>query len=146
VAAAIAASTVMLVRHEGDRRVAVNDAAALGYAREFMTMYMTLDPFNANDYADRILAQGTGEFATMYKEKLNEILVQVARAEPSTGTVLEAGVERRNDDGSVDVLLATKVTTKSPDGKSTIESGSRWIATTVKEGQQWKISKLVPVT
>lgn len=145
VAAAIAASTFMLVRHENDRRVAVNDAAALGYAREFMTMYMSLDPFNANAYAERILAQGTGEFATMFKEKQNEILIQVARSEPSTGTVLEAGVQRWNDDGSVDVLLATKVTTTSPDGKSTMESGSRWIATTIKEGQQWKISKLIQV-
>ena len=145
VAAAIAASTFMLVRHEGDRRVAVNDAAALGYAREFMIMYTSLDPFNANAYAERILAQGTGEFATMFKEKQNEILIQVARSEPSTGTVLEAGVQRWNDDGSADVLLATKVTTTSPDGKSTIESGSRWIATTIREGQQWKISKLIQV-
>ena len=145
VAAAIAASTLMLVRHEVDRRAAVDDAAALGYAREFMTMYMTLDPFNANAYADRILAQATGEFAKMFKEKQNEILIQVARSEPSTGTVLEAGVQRWNDDGSADVLLATKVTTTSPDGKSTIESGSRWIATTIREGQQWKISKLIQV-
>lgn len=145
VTAAITASTLMLVRHVEDRRVAVNDAAALGFAREFMTTYMTLDPFNANAYADRVLAQGTGEFAKIFKEKQNEILVQVARSEPSTGTVLEAGVQRWNDDGSADVLLATKVTTSTPDGKSTVESGSRWVATTIKEGQQWKISNLVQV-
>lgn len=145
VAAAISAGTLMLVRHEQDRRVAVDDAAALGFAREFMTTYMTLDPFNANAYADRVLAQGTGEFAKIFKERQNEILVQVARSEPSTGTVLEAGVQRWNDDGSADVLLATKVTTSAPDGKSTIESGSRWVATTIKEGRQWKISNLVQV-
>lgn len=145
VTAAVAASTLMLVRHEADRRAALDDAAALGYAREFMTMYMSLDPFNANAYADRILAQGTGEFAKNFKERLNEILVQVARSEPATGTVLEAGVERWHDDGSVDVLLATKVTSTTPDGKSTIESGSRWVATTIKEGQQWKISNLIQV-
>ena len=71
---------------------------ALGYVREFMTAYTTLDPFHANDYADRILAQGTGDFAKMFKEKENEILIQVARAEPTTGTVLESGraaVERQ---------------------------------------------------
>lgn len=145
VAAAITASTLMLIRHEADRRAALNDAAALGYAREFMTMYMTLDPFNANAYADRILAQGTGEFAEMFRERQNEILIQVARSEPSTGTVLEAGVQRWNDDGSADVLLATKVTSTMPDGQSTIESGSRWVATTIKEGQQWKISNLIQV-
>lgn len=145
VAAAITGSTLMLVRHVSDRRVALNDAAALGYTREFMTMYTTLDPFHANDYADRIVAQATGRFATMFKERQNEILLQVARAEPTTGTVLEAGVQRWNNDGSADVLIATKVATKSPDGKSTIESGSRWVATTIKEGQQWKISNLIQV-
>jgi Mce-associated membrane protein len=144
-AAAITASTLILVNHEKDRRVSVNDAAALGYVREFMTAYTTLDPFHANDYADRILAQGTGDFAKMFKEKQNEILIQVARAEPTTGTVLEAGVQRWNDNGSADVLVATKISTKSPDGKSMIESGNRWVATAIKEGQQWKISQLIQV-
>jgi Mce-associated membrane protein len=144
-AAAITASTLMLIGHETDRRAAVKDAAALGYVREFMTTYTTIDPFHANDYADRILAQGTGDFAKMFKEKQNEILVQVARAEPTKGTVLEAGVQQWNNNGSADVLVATKITTKSPDGKSTIESGSRWVATAIKEGQQWKISQLIQV-
>jgi len=145
IAAAITGSTLMLVAHEKDRRTSVKEAGALGYVRSFMTQYTTLDPFHANDYADRILAQGTGDFAKMFKEKQNEILIQVARAEPTTGTVLEAGVQRWNDNGSADVLVATKVSTKSPDGKSTIESGNRWVATAIKEGQQWKISNLIQV-
>jgi Mce-associated membrane protein len=145
IAAAITASTLMLINHETDRRAAVKDAAALSYVREFMTEYTTLDPFHANAYADRILAQGTGDFAKMFKEKQNEIMIQVARAEPTTGTVLEAGVQRWNDNGSADVLVATKITIKSPDGKSTIESGNRWVATATKEGQQWKISQLIQV-
>jgi Mce-associated membrane protein len=145
IAAAITASTLILTDHEKDRRVSVKEAAALGYVREFMTAYTTLDPFHANDYADRILAQGTGDFEKMFKEKQNDILIQVARAEPTTGTVLEAGVQRWNDNGSADVLVATKIATKSPDGKSTIESGNRWVATAIKEGQQWKISQLIQV-
>jgi Mce-associated membrane protein len=110
-----------------------------------MTQYTTLDPFHANEYADRILGQGTGDFAKMFKEKENEILIQVARAEPTKGTVLEAGVQRWNDNGSADVLVATKMSSKSPDGKATIESGNRWVATAIKEGQQWKISQLIQV-
>ena len=145
IAAAITGSTLMLVQHEKDRRTSVKEAAALGYVREFMTQYTTLDPFHANDYADRILAQGTGDFAKMFKEKQNEILIQVARAEPTTGTVLEAGVQRWNDTGSADILVATKIATTSPDGKSNIESGNRWVATAIKEGQQWKISNLIQV-
>jgi Mce-associated membrane protein len=107
-------------------------------------MYTTLDPFHANDYTDRILTQATGDFQKMFKEKQNEINVQVARAEPTAGSVLEAGVQRWNDNGSADVLVATKTTTRMPDGK-TIESGSRWVATTILEGQQWKISQLIQV-
>ena len=145
IAAAITGSTLMLIQHEKDRRASVKEAAALGYVREFMTAYTTVDPFHANDYADRILTQGTGDFAKMFKEKENEILVQVARAEPTKGTVLEAGLQRWNDNGSVDVLVATKISSKSPDGKSTIESGNRWVATAIKEGQQWKISQLIQV-
>ncbi len=145
IAAAITAGTLMLITHEKDHKQSVKEAAALGYVREFMTAYTTLDPFHANDYADRILAQGTGDFAKMFKEKQNEILIRVARAEPTTGTVVDAGLQRWNDNGSVDVLVATKVSTKSPDGKSTIESGNRWVATAIKEGQQWKISNLIQV-
>lgn len=145
ISAAIAASTFMLVQHQDDRRSALKDAAALGYTTEFMVMYTSLDPFNANAYTDRITAQATGEFAKNFGEKLNEILIQVARSEPSTGEVLSAGVQRWNDNGSAEVLIATKVTSKTPDGKSTMESGSRWVATTIKEGQQWKISNLVQV-
>lgn len=144
-AAAITASTLMLIQHVKDNRSAAKEADALGYVREFMTAYTTLDPFHANEYADRILAQGTGDFGKMFKEKENEILIQVARAEPTTGTVLEAGLQRWNDNGSADVLVATKISTKSPDGKSTVESGNRWVATAIKEGQQWKISQLIQV-
>lgn len=144
-AAAITAGSLMLVSHETDRRTAANDNAALVYVSEFMTDYTTLDPFNANAYVERILAQGTGDFAKMFKEKQNEILIQVARAEPTTGAVLAAGVQRWNDNGSADILVATKVSTKAADGKSTVESGNRWIATAIKEGQQWKISQLIQV-
>jgi Mce-associated membrane protein len=144
-AGAIAVSTLMLVSHERDRRTQLRDAAALDYVRGFMTAYTTLDPFNANAYADRIKAQGTGNFEKMFSDKMNEILIQVARSEPTTGTVLEAGVQRWNDNGSADVLVATKITTTSPDGKSTIESGSRWVATAAQEGNQWKISNLIQV-
>jgi Mce-associated membrane protein len=144
-AVAITASALMLSASNKEQDSSTKEAGAVGYVRGFMTTYTTLDPFHANDYVDRILAQGTGDFAKMFKQKENDVLIQVARAEPTTGTVVEAGVQRWNDNGGADVLVATKVSTKSPDGKSTIESGNRWVATTIKEGQQWKISQLIQV-
>ena len=144
VAAAITASTLMLTSHETDRRTNARDADVLGYVRSFMTTYTTLDPYQANYYGDRIQSQATGDFAKMFKEKINEILVRVARAEPTEGKVVAAGVQRWNDDGSADVLVATDVSSKMPDGK-TIESGNRWVVTAKKEGQLWKISQLIQV-
>lgn len=144
-AAAITAASLMFVSDQKSDDASGKDADVLSYVDAFMTAYTTLDPFNANAYVSRILAQGTGEFAKMFKEKENEIAIQVARAEPTTGAVVAAGVQRWADDGSADILVATKVTTKSLDGKSTIESGSRWVATATKEGQQWKISNLIQV-
>jgi Mce-associated membrane protein len=143
-AAAITASTLMLVSHETDRRTVTKDADVIGYVKSFMTTYTTLDPFQANYYGDRIQSQATGDFAKMFKEKINEILVQVARAEPTEGDVVAAGVQRWNDDGSADVLVATNVSSKMPDGK-TVESGNRWVVTAKKEGQLWKISQLIQV-
>jgi Mce-associated membrane protein len=144
-AAAITAGTLILISHTGDNRTRAENAQVLDYVQSFMTTYTTLDPFNANAYADRILAEGTGDFENMFKEKQNEIMIQVAQAEPTTGSVVAAGVQRWREDGSADVLVATKITSKSPDGKSTIESGNRWVATAIKEGQQWKISQLIQV-
>jgi Mce-associated membrane protein len=109
-----------------------------------MTQFTSLDPFHANDYVDRVLARSTGEFAKQYEEKANLSLLQVAKGEPTTGTVLDAGVERWNDDGSANVLVATDVSVKSPDGKQ-VDAAYRWLVTAEKEGEQWKISSLLQV-
>ncbi|OBK25404.1 mammalian cell entry protein [Mycobacterium asiaticum] len=143
--AAIALSTFMLVDHQSRARTAERETQAVNYVKWFMTGFTSVDPFHANEYIERIMAQATGDFAKEYMDKANEILLQVARAERSTGTILEAGVERWNDDGSVTVLVATDVTSKSPDGKQVFENTNRWSATARQEGNQWKISNLQQV-
>ena len=99
----------------------------------------------ANDYIMRVFDQATGDFAKQYHDKANEILLQVARAEPATGSILGAAVERWNDDGSVTVMVATEVTSKSADQKQVYENTNRWTATATREGNQWKISSLLQV-
>ena len=145
VVAALTVSGLMLWRHEIERRRAVQDVAVLDYVKAFMTTLTTKDPFHANDYAARIRDQGTGEFAKEFKDRENELVVRVAQGEPTTGTVTEAGIEKRYDDGSVSVLVATKTRETAADGKTVIESGDRWVVRAVKEGSQWKISRLTPV-
>ena len=142
---AIVVCALVLSSHETQRRASIYDAAALGYVRSFMTDFTSPDPFHANDYADRILAQATGDFADQYRRNENEILIGIARSEATTGAVLDAGVSRRNDDGSVEVLVITKFTWKSSDGKLQAERANRWVVTTKQEGNQWKISSLTPM-
>ncbi|AKK30145.1 mammalian cell entry protein [Mycobacterium sp. EPa45] len=145
--AAITASALLLVKRETQRHDAVRDVAVLSFVRGFVTHYTSIDPFHANDYADKVLAQGTGQFAKLYQDKMNEVVIQVARAEPTTGTVQAVGIERWNRDGSADVVVAATTKTRMPDGK-TIESGSRWVVTATQEGGAggpWKISNLLQV-
>jgi Mce-associated membrane protein len=144
-AAAITASTLMLISHEHRERTASKNREVLSYVTGFMAQFTSIDPYHANDYVSRVLAQGTGDFAKQYRDKANEILIQIAQAEPATGTVLDAGVERWNDDGSANVIVATAVTTKSPDEKQVLENTNRWTATATQEGNQWKISNLQQV-
>ncbi|MDN4521850.1 mammalian cell entry protein [Mycolicibacterium sp. jd] len=144
-AAAITLCTLVLIAHEKQSRATINDIAALDYVRSFMTEFTSPDPFHANDYADRILAQATGQFAEQYRQNLNAVLVGVAQSEPTTGSVLEAGVSRHNDDGSIDVLVVTKFTAKSPDGKLVMQRATRWVVTAKQEGDRWKISSLIPM-
>lgn len=143
--AAITACTLMLVSHESRSRAASKDREVLTYVTGFMTQFTSIDPFHANDYVNRILSQATGDFAKQYEKNANEILLQVARAEPATGNVLDAGLERWNDDGSANVMVATAITTKSPDEKQVVENANRWAATATREGKQWKISNLQQV-
>jgi len=144
-AVAIALSTLVLISHETRDRAASKDREVLNYVTGFMTEFTSLDPYHANDYVMRVLAQATGDFAKQYHEKANEILLQVARAEPAKGAILGAAVERWNDDGSATVMVATEVTSKSADQKQVFENTNRWTATATREGNQWKISSLLQV-
>lgn len=143
--AAIGACTLILISHESHLRSASKERKVVSYVTEFMAQFTSIDPYHANDYVNRVLGQATGEFAKRYREKANEILLQVARAEPATGTVLDAGLERWNDDGSATVMVATEVTSKSPDEKQVFAKTNRWAAIATQEGKQWKISSLLPV-
>jgi Mce-associated membrane protein len=145
IVAAIAACTLMLIANQSRVRTASKEREVLTYVTGFMVQFTSIDPYHANDYVTRVLAQATGDFAKQYQEKANEILLQVARAEPATGSVLGAGLERWNDDGSATVMVATDVTSKSPDEKQVFDNTNRWTATVTREGNQWKISNLLQV-
>lgn len=141
---ALSLSAFVFARSLASQRVAVRNAAVIDFVRTFVTQYTSPDPFNANAYADKVLALGTGNFAKLYSEKMTAVVLQVAQAEPGVGTVQEIGIERWNDDDSASVIAVANMTTTMPDGKK-VDSGSRWEITAVKEGDQWKVSDLIQV-
>ncbi|UMB72061.1 mammalian cell entry protein [Mycobacterium paraterrae] len=142
---ALTTSSLVLIDQRSHHRDAMQEVDVLGYVKAFMAGFTTLDPFHANVYYDRVMANATGDFAKQYHDKHNEILVQIAQAEPTKGTTLAAGVERWNDDGTVNVMVATDISMKSPDGKQKVENTNRWVVTAQREGKQWKISSLQQV-
>lgn len=141
---ALVTTAVVFANNQADRRTKIDEAAVQDFVRTFVTQYTSPDPFNANDYADKILALGTGNFAKMYSDRMNEVVLQVAQSEPGFGTVADLGIERWNADGSASVIAVANMTTKMPDGTK-IDSASRWEITAVKEGDQWKVSDLIQV-
>ncbi|PQM49697.1 hypothetical protein C1Y40_00083 [Mycobacterium talmoniae] len=145
----ITAGALMLYSHESHRRTALNEVAALDIARAFTAEFLSPDPTGdsgANRYVDRMAAQSAGELGKWWQDRKNEILIQVATGPVVKATILDAGVERWNDDGSVDVLVVAKTAIKSADGKRIeAEPTVRCLETVRREGDQWKISNLSPV-
>jgi len=140
--AAVTVCTLVLISHETHRRAALRDVEVLSDVQSFMTVFTSPDPFHANDYVDNVMAHATGDFAKEYWEQANKILVAIARSEPTTGTVVGVGIQRWNDDGSANVLVAVENSGKSADGEQDVSVASRWLLTAQREGDQWKISHL----
>lgn len=145
---AITLCALMLYSHETHRRAALQDAAVLADVRSIMTDFVSPDPTGengANRYVDTMTAHATGEFAQFWRDQRNQTLVQIAVGPKLVGGVLDIGVDRWNDDGSVNVLVVTKAVAKSADGKDAGEQTDWWLATATKEAGQWKISRLSPL-
>jgi Mce-associated membrane protein len=144
VVASVTAGGLIFVKHQGLHRAQIRDAEVLDFVRSFVIGYTSPDPYHANDYANAVLAQGTGKFAKSFTDSMDAIVVQVAQAERGFGTVQEVGIERWNGDASADVIAVAMMTTKMPDGKA-IDSASRWVVTATREGGQWRVSDLKQV-
>src|SRR5690349_23233441 len=77
--AAVTLSTMMMISHQSRERAAARDREVVNYVKWFMAAFTSVDPFHANDYVSRVLGQATGDFGKQYREKANEILLQVAQ-------------------------------------------------------------------
>ena len=91
VLASVTAAAVIVTKHETIRRAQIRDADVLTFVNSFVTAYTSPDPFNANRYAEQILAQGTGEFATQFGDNMNAVVFQVAQLKRHTRSAPDPG-------------------------------------------------------
>lgn len=146
--AALVVGVLIVIPHERHHRITRQEVAVLDVARSFTVEFMSPDPtgeFGANRYVDRMTAQVTGDFGQWWEQEQNAILIQVAKGPQIEATVLAAGLERWNDDGSADVLVVVRRAIKDEDGNTVAEPTERVLETLRQEGDRWKISNLSPV-
>ncbi len=78
----------------------------LSDVRSFMTMFHVTGSVSRQRICGRVLSPRLGDFANT--KRANDILIQHLRVEPTTGTVLDAGIQKEwNEDGSANVLVVT---------------------------------------
>ena len=144
---AIAASALILVSHESHRREAIRDVAVLGYVRSFMTEYTSLDPFHANDYADRILAQGTGDFGDQYRKYSDAIAPVNKQAKVSNSTQVVATAVESLTGADATALVYTNTSNSTPQSKDMPSlSYLSYRLDMQRHGSRWLITKMTTIT
>lgn len=145
-AAAIGAGGYLALRfHHESQAIARNDAAALKAAVDCVSATQAPDTNAMAANEQKIIDCGTDTFrsqALMYTGTLLQAY-QAANVHVQVSDV-RAAVERNNNDGSVDVLVAMRV--KVASDKSESETGYRLRVNMAPVDGQYKISKLDQVT
>ena len=145
-AAAIGAGGYVALRyHQESQAVARNDAAALKAAMDCVAATQAPDTNAMVASEQKIIDCGTDAYRTQAL-LYSSMLVQAYQASNVHVQVsdVRAAVERSNNDGTVDVLVALRVKVSSDQTQN--EVGYRMRATMAHADGQYKISKLEPVT
>jgi Mce-associated membrane protein len=132
--------------HLDSRTLARNDARAMQAAKECVAATQAPDTAAMSDSARKIIECATGDFgaqAALYSGLLVEAY-QAANAHVQVSD-MRAAVERNNDDGSVEVLVALRVKVTNTAAKEQ-ESGYRLRVKMASDEGQYKIAKLEQVT
>ncbi|MCG5431966.1 mammalian cell entry protein [Mycobacterium sp. MYCO198283] len=145
VAGAIAANALMAVATTRVHRAQIDEAAALDFVKSFMVEFTSPNPFAANQYADSVIAKSTGPFEDQMTQMKNQVVLIAGLGTVTSGSVASAGLVHHDDDGSIRTLVVMNIARASPDGKSAEQIQKRWQVTTVKRGQEWKISDVTDV-
>jgi Mce-associated membrane protein len=128
--------------HQDSQAIARRDAAAVQAAKDCVAATQAPDIGAMAASAQKIIDCGTGAFrsqAILYSGLLVEAY-QAANAHVQMSD-MRAAVERNNDDGSVDVLVALRVKVSNSEAHNQ-EAGYRLRVTMAPDEGQYRIAKL----
>jgi Mce-associated membrane protein len=133
---------LMLRSHQDGQAIARRDAAAVQAAKDCVAATQAPDIGAMAASAQKIIDCGTGAFrsqAILYSSLLVEAY-QAANAHVQMSD-MRAAVERHNDDGSVDVLVALRIKVSNSEAQNQ-EAGYRLRVTMAPDEGQYRIAKL----
>lgn len=104
-----------MVRHHTAVREAASDTQLLDFAKDAVAQLVSTDPADPRGYVDRVLANSTGRWHDEFDARKRSVVdTMQASGGVTSGHGVAAGIERRNDDGSVSVLVVVTSQTSVP--------------------------------
>ena len=104
-----------MVRHHTAVRDADRDTQLLDFSKDAVAQLVSTDSADPRGYVDRVLANSTGRWHDEFDARKRSVIdTMQASGGVTSGHGVAAGIERRNDDGSVSVLVVVTSQTSVP--------------------------------
>ncbi|MET8427859.1 hypothetical protein [Nocardia sp. NPDC004860] len=114
-AAGSAVGAWSLVEHHRADRAAAHDRELLQFSTDAVAQLISTNSADANGYVNRVLASATGQWHDEFDARKRSVIdTMQASGGTTTGRGIAAGIEHRNDDGSVTVLVVATSETSVP--------------------------------
>ncbi len=146
-AAGVATGGYLALRsHDGNMASTRAEQEAVTAAKDCVSATNAPDPAAMATSVQKILDCSTGDFGA-YAKMMAPMMVEAYQAANVKVEVtnMRAAVERHNDDGTIDVLVAFRFRVPSNPDTQNQETGMRLRAQMTKEDGHFKIAKLDPV-
>ncbi|RZL79521.1 MAG: hypothetical protein EOP32_19220 [Rhodococcus sp. (in: high G+C Gram-positive bacteria)] len=144
--ACVAISAILIQRHSSAVADREREAAIIESVREDVTALIAPTFQDAHGSAQKILDGATGDWASQFEPNMDAFAQALTEAQvQSSADISEIGIERHNDDGTTDVLVAatSKVTNSSAQQESTRAWRLR-VNVALVDGE-YKLAKVDPV-
>ena len=146
-AAGVGTSGYLALRtHEENVTALRDEQEAMTAAKDCVAATNAPDPAAMAAAVQKILDCSTGDFGA-YAKMMAPMMVEAYQAAnvKVEVTTMRAAVEKRNDDGTIDVLVAFRFKVPSNPESQNQETGLRLRAKMAPEDRRYKIAKLDPV-